>query len=73
MGITLPLAKMTLEEKLAVMEQIWNDLTAKEKKWEPPAWHGAIVEARLKGIDDGTEEILDLEDAWAELESDSSQ
>lgn len=70
MGITLPLSEMTVQEKLDAMEQLWDDLTAKGKSWEPPAWHGSIVKARMRGIEDGTEEILDLDDAWAELEND---
>lgn len=36
--------------------------------WAPPEWHEVILAKRLKGIEDGTEEILDLDEAWAELE-----
>jgi hypothetical protein len=31
MGITLPLDKMTVAEKLEVMEDLWNDLSQNSK------------------------------------------
>ena len=67
MGVTLPLAEMTVQEKLDLMEQLWADLRA-NGDWESPEWHEVILAKRLKGIEDGTEEILDLDEAWAELE-----
>ena len=67
MGIALPLAEMTVEEKLDVMERIWDDLTSKGNDWAPPDWHAVVLALRQKGIDDGTDELIDLDTAWADL------
>ncbi len=38
MPISLPLDKMTVEEKLQIMEAIWEDLTRDAASFESPAW-----------------------------------
>jgi hypothetical protein len=35
--VTLPLEKMTVAEKLRVMEALWSDLTRNEGQFESPA------------------------------------
>ena len=45
MSATLPLEKMTLAEKLLAMEELWEDLS-RDEKFESPAWHGEVLEAR---------------------------
>ena len=66
MGITLPLAEMTVEEKLEVMEKIWVDLTAGGNDIKPPEWHAVILAMREKSIEDGTDEFIDMKTARAE-------
>lgn len=46
MGIALPLAEMTVEEKLDVMERIGDDLTSKGNDWAPPDWHAVVLALR---------------------------
>jgi hypothetical protein len=36
----LPLDKMTTEDKLAVMEQLWEDLCRNPESVPSPSWHG---------------------------------
>jgi Putative addiction module component len=44
----LPLEKMSREEKLRIMEELWADLSRDESQVESPAWHGDVLrEPRL--------------------------
>lgn len=67
MDIRTQLAEMTAEEKLDLMEQLWDSLTASGKDWEPPDWHMADLAEREKRVEAGTNELLDLDTAREEL------
>lgn len=43
MSIALPLDKMTIAEKLEVMEILWRDLSLNESRFDSPAWHGEVL------------------------------
>ena len=58
MNISLPLDKMTNEEKIIIMEKIWEDLH-KNNAVESPLWHGDILKKRKKDVENGEEKILD--------------
>ena len=55
MSISLPLEQMTIEEKLRVMEAIWENLCQHADELEPPAWHGKVLEALEESIERGEE------------------
>ena len=59
MKITLPLEKMTIAEKLRVMETLWRDLTRDEEQFESPEWHGAVLRERAARVKQGRESFLD--------------
>ncbi len=44
--VALPLARLSLSQKLDLMETLWTDLSRDEKKLESPAWHGAVLKER---------------------------
>ncbi len=46
MPITLPLDQMTVKEKLAIMELIWEDLARTPESIESPAWHKEVLDER---------------------------
>jgi hypothetical protein len=69
MEITLPLEKMTVAEKLRVMETIWDDLSRDEERFESPEWHGAILRERARRVKQGKESFLDWETAKRQLAS----
>jgi hypothetical protein len=69
MEITLPLEKMTIAEKLLVMERLWTDLTRDEERFESPAWHGDILRERATRVEQGKESFMDWETAKAQLRS----
>jgi hypothetical protein len=49
----LSLDKMTTEDKLAVMEQLWEDLCRNPESIPSPSWHGEILSARGKRVQEG--------------------
>jgi hypothetical protein len=65
--MTLPLEKMTREEKLQAMEALWIDLTRNEKEYNSPDWHKDILELREKRIQSGQEKYQDWESAKKDL------
>jgi len=65
--MTLPLEKMTREEKLQAMEVLWIDLTRNEKEYNSPDWHKDILELREKRIQSGQEKYQDWESAKKDL------
>jgi len=67
MPINLPLKEMTLKEKLAVMELIWEDLVRTPDALESPAWHRDILEERGRRIVEGKSQFTDWEKAKLEI------
>ena len=53
MPITLPLKEMTLREKLAVMESLWEDLSRSPEAIESPTWRKDILDERGQRIAEG--------------------
>ena len=68
MGITLPLEKMTTEDKIRAMETIWDDLCKKDENIVSPSWHKDILEEREKAIENGKEEFINWSDAKKQIE-----
>ena len=67
MEITLPLEKMTIAEKLRVMETLWSDLTRDEKQFESPEWHGKVLGERAARVKQGKESFMDWETAKRQI------
>ena len=67
METTLPLDKMSVAEKLRIMEAIWTDLSRDESQIESPAWHREILRSREKKIKSGVEKFLTWESVKKEL------
>ena len=57
------LEKMTIEEKLKLMEELWTALLAQEEKIPSPLWHKDILEEREEKIKKGQEAVLDWNEA----------
>lgn len=67
MQATLPLDRMTKEEKLRVMEELWADLSRDEAQFESPAWHGDVLRERTEAVKSGKETFMDWETAKKQL------
>jgi hypothetical protein len=46
MANTIPLEKMSVEEKLQAMESLWDDLCSKAGDMSSPAWHEDVLAER---------------------------
>ena len=46
--LTLPLRKMSVPEKLDVIERVWASLREHEEKLASPVWHREVLAARKK-------------------------
>ncbi len=63
MSISLPLQAMSVEEKLQVMEAIWDDLSRHVDELQPPLWHGKVLDALEVAIERGEETFDEWEAA----------
>lgn len=67
MPITLPLKEMTLQEKLAVMESLWEDLARSPEAIESPTWHKDILDERRQRLAEKKSRFIDWQTAKAEI------
>ncbi len=63
MEITLPLDKMSTEDKIRTMEAIWEDLCKKADSFSSPNWHKDILHEREESINNGDDEFMDWKNA----------
>lgn len=67
MKLELPLAEMSVAEKLEAMESLWADLSLHAPEQTAPEWHREILEERERRLAAGQEEVLDWEEAKRRL------
>ncbi len=67
MSVTLPLNEMTLEEKIQVMEILWEDLSRNAANFKSPGWHQKVLDERQKLIDGGQAKFVDWEQAKIDI------
>jgi putative addiction module component (TIGR02574 family) len=65
--VVLPLDKMTVAEKLEVIDRVWDDLRRNAESVPTPEWHKRILEDRRKAYERGEIDYSDWEDAKAEI------
>ncbi len=70
MNITLLLKQMTTEEKLQVMEAIWDDLCQHADTLPAPEWHRALLAEREEAIARGDQQFEAWEVARKKIEKD---
>lgn len=70
MDIHVPLDKMTVEEKLRLMEEIWTDLSRNPDDIPVPEWHLEILREREQLVKEGKAKYLDLDEAMKEVAAD---
>jgi hypothetical protein len=66
---TLPLGKMSMEEKLRVMELLWDDLCNKAAGMASPAWHEDVLAERDEMQQRGKDQFQDWEAAKKDIQS----
>ena len=72
MSLNLPLKDMTLREKLAAMESLWEDLSRSPESVESPDWHKGILDERRERVAEGKAHFVDWETAKKDIRSKTS-
>lgn len=63
MAVNLPLDEMTLQEKLALMELLWEDIVRTPEAIESPTWHKTTLDERHQRLTQGKSSFQDWETA----------
>jgi hypothetical protein len=63
MQVDIPLDKMTVEDKLRAIEEIWSDLLRAPDALPAPAWHADVLNARADRIRENKSRFNDWSDA----------
>jgi hypothetical protein len=63
MASTLPLEKMSVEEKLLAMESLWDDLCGRAGEMSSPAWHEGVLADRQAAQGRGDDQFEDWDAA----------
>jgi hypothetical protein len=63
----ITLEKMTVPEKLRLMEALWADLSRHQEDVELPAWHANALHETAQRVAGGKETAVDWETAKNEL------
>ena len=63
MSIAKPLAEMSVEEKIQMMESLWDDLCRKPDSIESPVWHQDILTQREESSRTGADAFEDWDAA----------
>jgi hypothetical protein len=72
MEVTLPLEKMSTEEKIRTMETIWNDLCKKADSISSPSWHEEVLHSREEDIKKGDDDFVDWNKAQKNIKDSTS-
>jgi hypothetical protein len=59
----LPLAELTMPQKLELFEALWNDLTRDPTTLASPPWHEEILQEREKALATGEAKVSDWQEA----------
>jgi hypothetical protein len=62
-SVSLPLSKMTLSQKMDVLERVWSSVASNESKFESPAWHLDVLKDREKLVRSGKAKFSDWSEA----------
>ncbi|MBX2868660.1 MAG: addiction module protein [Acidiferrobacterales bacterium] len=58
---------MSHEEKVRVMELLWDDLCRDTKGIVSPSWHKGVLKGREKAVDRGDEKFIEWEEAKRQI------
>ncbi len=61
--IDIALSELSFNQKLNLMESIWDDITKDEIKFKSPVWHKDILEDREQALASGKVKVSDWEEA----------
>lgn len=59
---TTEIKKMSIAERLQIMEALWDSLLDEESEMESPGWHEDILEERKRKIKEGKAEFISIKE-----------
>jgi putative addiction module component (TIGR02574 family) len=65
--VDLPMAKLTLAQKLGLIETLWDDIARNEEALESPDWHREVLQDREKALEAGKASVAPWEEAKARI------
>ncbi len=65
--LVLPLERMTVAEKMDVIDLIMTDLSRNSSDVPVIEWHGEMLKQRAEDLKNGTDEFITLEEAEARI------
>ncbi len=67
MNTVLDIGKMSRDEKLRAMEELWADLSRSAEEYPSPDWHGEVLRDREAALKAGKDEFVPWEEAKRRL------
>ena len=67
MQSAIDIARLSKEEKLRIMEDIWEDLSREEEEVDSPKWHREALAETEMLVSSGREKAVDWESAKKQL------
>jgi hypothetical protein len=67
MSQLIDIGHLSKEEKLRIMEAIWEDLSREEEQVDSPEWHHEALKETEERLRSGQEKLIDWDDAKKEL------
>ena len=64
---TFPIESLTIDEKLLLMERLWEDLSSRPSDVPIPEWHGDVLSKRQAAVQEGRTSFVDWESAKKRL------
>ena len=61
--VDLPLSEYTYEQKLNLLETLWDDLARDDEMFKSPDWHEGILKDREQALSSGIVKVSDWEEA----------
>ncbi len=67
MSTDVPIEGMTVSEKLALMERLWDDLSRCPANVPSPEWHGDVLAERIAAVREGHTRFVEWDEAKRRL------
>lgn len=67
MSTDVSLGDLSVAEKLALMERLWDDLSRRPDDVPSPKWHGDVLAERIAAVRDGRTNFVSWDDAKKRL------
>jgi len=64
---TPAIERMSWEEKLRTLEELWDSITREGNRYESPAWHEQELKETQARVESGAEQPMDWADAKRKL------